>query len=70
VNLPDLEEDLRDIIASVDTIATRRVVTGSQQQGSWGSLAPARRSGSGHKLRPPQGGPRDRHLDAVRGVAM
>ena len=29
---PDLEEDLLDIIASGDTIATRWVVTGSQQQ--------------------------------------
>jgi steroid delta-isomerase-like uncharacterized protein len=29
---PDLEEDLRDIIASGDTVATRWVVTGSQQQ--------------------------------------
>jgi steroid delta-isomerase-like uncharacterized protein len=29
---PDLEEDLQDIIASDDTVATRWVVTGSQQQ--------------------------------------
>ncbi len=29
---PDLKEDLRDIIASGDTVATRWVVTGSQQQ--------------------------------------
>ena len=29
---PDLEEDLQDIIASGDTVATRWVVTGSQQQ--------------------------------------
>jgi steroid delta-isomerase-like uncharacterized protein len=28
---PDLEEDLEDIIASGDTVATRWVVTGSQQ---------------------------------------
>ena len=31
-SFPDLEEDLRDIIASGDTVATRWVVTGSQQQ--------------------------------------
>ena len=29
---PDLKEDLHDIIASGDTVATRWVVTGSQQQ--------------------------------------
>jgi steroid delta-isomerase-like uncharacterized protein len=29
---PDLEEDLQDIIASGDTVATRWIVTGSQQQ--------------------------------------
>jgi len=29
---PDLEEDLQDIIASGDTVATRWVVTGSQQE--------------------------------------
>jgi steroid delta-isomerase-like uncharacterized protein len=29
---PDLQEDLQDIIASGDTVATRWVVTGSQQQ--------------------------------------
>ena len=29
---PDLEEDLQDIIASGDTVATRWVVTGSQQR--------------------------------------
>jgi predicted ester cyclase len=29
---PDLEEDLQDIIARGDTVATRWVVTGSQQQ--------------------------------------
>jgi steroid delta-isomerase-like uncharacterized protein len=29
---PDLEEDLQDIIASDDTVATRWAVTGSQQQ--------------------------------------
>jgi steroid delta-isomerase-like uncharacterized protein len=29
---PDLEEDLQDIIASGDTVATRWVLTGSQQQ--------------------------------------
>jgi steroid delta-isomerase-like uncharacterized protein len=29
---PDLEEDLQDIIASGDTVATRWVVTGSVQQ--------------------------------------
>jgi steroid delta-isomerase-like uncharacterized protein len=29
---PDLEEDLQDVIADGDTVATRWVVTGSQQQ--------------------------------------
>jgi steroid delta-isomerase-like uncharacterized protein len=29
---PDLEQDLQDIVASGDTVATRWVVTGSQQQ--------------------------------------
>jgi steroid delta-isomerase-like uncharacterized protein len=29
---PDLEEDLRDVIASGDTVATRWVLTGSQRQ--------------------------------------
>jgi steroid delta-isomerase-like uncharacterized protein len=29
---PDLEEDLQDVIASGDTVATRWVLTGSQQQ--------------------------------------
>jgi steroid delta-isomerase-like uncharacterized protein len=29
---PDMKEDLQDIIASGDTVATRWVVTGSQQQ--------------------------------------
>ena len=36
---PDLEEDLQDIIASGDTIATRWVVTGSQQQDFMGIRA-------------------------------
>jgi steroid delta-isomerase-like uncharacterized protein len=31
-SFPDLEEDLQDIIASGDTVATRWVVTGSLQQ--------------------------------------
>ena len=31
-SFPDLQEDLQDIIASGDTVATRWVVTGSQQQ--------------------------------------
>ena len=31
-SFPDLKEDLKDIIASGDTVATRWVVTGSQQQ--------------------------------------
>ena len=29
---PDLEEDLRDVVASGDTVATRWVLTGSQRQ--------------------------------------
>ena len=29
---PDLQEDLRDIVASGDTVATRWVLTGSQQR--------------------------------------
>jgi steroid delta-isomerase-like uncharacterized protein len=29
---PDIEEDLQDIVASGDTVATRWVLTGSQQQ--------------------------------------
>ena len=33
---PDLEEDLQDIVASGDTVATRWVVTGSLQQGFMG----------------------------------
>jgi|SRR5215472_10195120 len=32
VAFPDLEEDLHDIVASGDTVATRWVLTGSQQQ--------------------------------------
>jgi steroid delta-isomerase-like uncharacterized protein len=36
---PDLEVDLQDIIASGDTVATRWVVTGSQQQEFAGILA-------------------------------
>jgi steroid delta-isomerase-like uncharacterized protein len=36
---PDLVEDLQDIIASGDTVATRWVVTGSQQQDFMGILA-------------------------------
>jgi steroid delta-isomerase-like uncharacterized protein len=31
-SFPDLKEELQDIIASGDTVATRWVVTGSQQQ--------------------------------------
>jgi steroid delta-isomerase-like uncharacterized protein len=42
---PDLEEDLQDIIASGDTVATRWVVTGSQQQEFMGIPA------SGQKVR-------------------
>jgi steroid delta-isomerase-like uncharacterized protein len=33
---PDLEEDLQDVIASGDTVATRWAVTGSQQQAFMG----------------------------------
>ena len=43
---PDLEEDLQDIIASGDSVATRWVVAGSQQQEFMGIPASARRSGS------------------------
>jgi steroid delta-isomerase-like uncharacterized protein len=32
VSFPDLEYDLQDIVASGDTVATRWIVTGSQQQ--------------------------------------
>jgi predicted ester cyclase len=39
---PDLEEDLQDIMASGDTVATRWVVTGSQQQEFLGIRPPAR----------------------------
>lgn len=42
---PDLEEDLQDIIASGDTVATRWVLTGSQQQEFMGIPA------SGQKIR-------------------
>ena len=45
-SFPDLKEDLQDIIASGDTVATRWVVTGSSSRSSWGSPPPARRSGS------------------------
>ena len=40
---PDLEEDLQDIIASGDTVATRWVVTGSLQQEFMGIPAPGQR---------------------------
>ena len=43
---PDLKEDLQDIVASGDTVATRWVVTGFSSRSSWGSPPPARRSGS------------------------
>ena len=43
---PDLQEDLQDIVASGDTVATRWVLTGSQRRSSWGSPPPARRSRS------------------------
>ena len=36
---PDLEEDLQDIIASSDTVATRWVLTGSQQEDYMGIRA-------------------------------
>ena len=39
---PDLEEDLQDIISSGDTVATRWVVTGSQQQEFMGILGTGR----------------------------
>jgi steroid delta-isomerase-like uncharacterized protein len=42
---PDLEEDLQDIVASGDTVATRWVLTGSQQQEFMGIPA------SGHQIR-------------------
>jgi steroid delta-isomerase-like uncharacterized protein len=42
---PDLEEDLQDIVASGDTVATRWVVTGSMQQDFIGITA------SGQKIR-------------------
>ena len=40
---PDLEEDLRDIIASGDTVATRWLVTGSLQQEFMGIPAAGQR---------------------------
>ena len=40
---PDLEEDLQDIIASGDTVATRWVVTGSQQREFMGIPAAGQR---------------------------
>ena len=40
---PDLEEDLQDIIASGDTVATRWVVTGSLQQEFMGIPASGQR---------------------------
>jgi steroid delta-isomerase-like uncharacterized protein len=40
---PDLEEDLQDIIASGDTVATRWVVTGSLQQEFMGIPAAGQR---------------------------
>ena len=36
---PDLEEDLRDVVASGDTVATRWVLTGSQRQDFMGIQA-------------------------------
>jgi steroid delta-isomerase-like uncharacterized protein len=39
---PDLEEELQDVIASGDTVATRWVVTGSQQQEFMGIQASGR----------------------------
>jgi steroid delta-isomerase-like uncharacterized protein len=36
---PDLEEDLQDIIASGNTVATRWIVTGSQQEDFMGIIA-------------------------------
>jgi len=43
---PDLKEDLQDIIASGDTVATRWVVTVRCSRSSWASPLPASRSGS------------------------
>jgi steroid delta-isomerase-like uncharacterized protein len=40
---PDIGEDLQDIIASGDTVATRWVVTGSQQQEFMGTPAAGQR---------------------------
>ena len=42
---PDLEEDLQDIVASGDTVATRWIVTGSQQREFMGI------PGSGQRVR-------------------
>jgi hypothetical protein len=50
---PDLEEDLQDIIASSDTIATRWVVTGSLQQEFMGSRFRPDDQGREHELLPP-----------------
>ena len=41
-SFPDLEEDLQDIIASGDTVATRWVLTGSQQREFMGIPAAGR----------------------------
>jgi predicted ester cyclase len=57
---PDLEEDLEEIIASGDTVATRWVMTGSLQQEFMGN--PTHRPdghGRGHELLPPQRRSRD-----------
>ena len=43
---PDLEEDLQDIAAGGDTVATRWVVTGTLQREFMGIPPPARRSAS------------------------
>jgi steroid delta-isomerase-like uncharacterized protein len=40
---PDLDEDLRDIVGSDDTVATRWVITGSQQQELMGIPAAGQR---------------------------
>jgi len=40
---PDLEEDLQDIVGSDDTVATRWVITGSQQQELMGIPAAGQR---------------------------
>ena len=40
---PDLEEDLQDVVASGDTVATRWVLTGSQQQEFMGIPATGQR---------------------------